>query len=205
MLSLSLVGIAAALVPTPPPNVPIAVERVRSLVAGGAARSDSKLASAVKDLVAESTTAPASVNWPRVSGTWRVVNAPHIDTLSSVFFTKFSPIEYVLTGEGGITSYVRYSGLPGDGWLCTDGTIANEPTPAGEFPSVKIMWDRIWWAPSASDTPPAYEEGTLGPLVQALGRAGFVEGLSVFPVRFVGDDVAVFNFQSFTVTAQRQA
>ncbi len=198
--------LVSALVPPPPASVPSpvpAVERVRSLVAAGAPRSDSTLASAVKALVADASP-PAVVDWKQVAGTWRVINAPHIDTLSSVLFTKFSPIEYVLGPRGEISSYVRYSGLPGNGWLCTEGTIENLPAD-DERPAVKIVWDRIWWVPGAADAPPAFEQGALGPLVQGLGRLGFIEGLSVFPVRFVQDDMAVFNFQSFTVTAQRQA
>jgi hypothetical protein len=71
-------------------------------------------------------------------------------------------------------------------------------------PTVKIVWDRIWWVPSGTTSHPAFEDGAFSPLIQALGRLGFIEDLSVFPVRFVQDDVAVFDFQSFTVTAQRQ-
>ena len=46
-------------------------------------------------------------------------------------------------------------------------------------------------------------EGFLGPLVQAIGRAGFIEPFSVFPVRYVDETIAIFNFAMFTVTTQR--
>lgn len=196
---------AATIVLVPPtPAQPVslpALERVRSLVAAGVPRSDGALESAVKALVEEASL-PALIDWKQVAGTWRVVNAPHIDTLSSVLFTKFSPIEYVLGPSGEIASYVRYYGLPGTGWLCTDGTIEN--VAESGRPTVKIVWDRIWWVPGGTTSPPAFEDGAFSRLVQGLGRLGFIEDLSVFPVRFLQDDVAVFNFQSFTVTAQRQ-
>jgi|EP00900_Chrysochromulina_parva_P007911 hypothetical protein len=198
--ALVLVPPTPASVSSQPVSLP-ALERVRSLVAAEAPRSDGALALAVKELVEEASL-PALIDWKQVAGTWRVVNAPHIDTLSSVLFTKFSPIEYVLGPSGEIASYVRYSGLPGTGWLCTDGTIENVAD-SGR-PTVKVVWDRIWWVPSGTTSHPAFEDGAFSPLIQALGRLGFIEDLSVFPVRFVQDDVAVFDFQSFTVTAQRQ-
>ena len=45
----------------------------------------------------------------------------------------------------------------------------------------------------------------LRPLVQALGRLGFSEGLAVFPVRYVDAEagLAVFQFQGLTVVVRR--
>ena len=198
---LGTIHIVVALVQPFPAAVPPLVANVRTIVSSGVPRNDAALTAAVKQLVAEAPT-PHKVDFLSTSGRWQVVNAPHIDTLSAFALTSFSPIEYILTPEGGISSFVRYrSNIFGTGWLCTDGSIENV---AGTIPKVKIVWDRIWWSPTDSDDPPTFEEGALSALVQAIGQLGFIEDLSIFPVRFVGEDLAVFNFQSFTVTAQRQ-
>lgn len=190
-----------------PPPVSSSVDsaaRVQALVAAGASRQSAELGDAVSALVADSTP-PAAVNFGPTSGTWHVVHAPHIDTLSSLLLTRFDPIEYRLDG-GEIASYVRYrSKLPfvGDGWLCTSGTISDAASAAS---TVRLTWDQIWWVPGGDEaaTPPPPSGGALRPLVQALGRAAFIEAFSVFPVLHVGDELAVFQFAGWTVCAARQ-
>uniref|UniRef100_A0A7S3APN4 Uncharacterized protein n=2 Tax=Haptolina ericina TaxID=156174 RepID=A0A7S3APN4_9EUKA len=107
-----------------------------------------------------------------------------------------------MDARGGMVSNVRYSSrVAGDGWLCTSGVVASDLA----APKVSIIWDRIWWLPGGeADAPPRASEGILRPIVQALGRAGFIEGLSVFPVRYLQDDLCIFNFQAFTVTTIRE-
>ena len=198
MLATALLA-AGALAP------PASLARVKSLLATGVARDDADLATAIANLIEEAPQPARVVDFKRTTGAWRVVHAPHIDALSKLALTKFSPIEYLLDENGGITSNVKYeSSIFGCGWLCTDGSVVNEPD--GDTAQVKIVWDRIWWAPTAADAPPpAPHEGALRELVQAMGKAGFIDPLSIFPVRYVGDELAAFNFQSFTVTAQRTA
>lgn len=196
------VALVAAL--SGPISTPPAVENVLSLVASGVSRSDPALTAAVKSLLVQAP-APAPVSFADAAGSWRVVNAPHIDTLSKLALTTFSPIEYRISSNGAIASFVRYdSQLFGSGWLCTDGTIDNV---AADVPTVRIVWDRVWWKLGGDDVPPVDPEvdgnAFLGPLVQAIGKAGFIESLSVFPVRYLDADVGIFNFQSFTVTAKR--
>ena len=218
-------------------------DRVVQLVKDGASRSDAAFVAEVKSLLSTTSASPsAPVDWTAVAGTWKVVHAPHIDTLSKLALASFdiqcmgclrdgthlASVARILrsrnlslrfarstdriTPEGGIGSYVRYySPLVGAGWLCTDGTISNEPAgaAASSDPSVRIIWDRIWWVPSddyrsGPPTDPNAEGVALRELVQAAGKAGFIESLSVFPVRYIDSQVAAFNFQAFTVTCIRQ-
>ena len=152
---------------------------------------------------------PAPVNFAESTGTWRVVSAPLIDSISSLALTKLD-ITYRV-GAGTIGATVRYdSKLVGTGWLCTDGTIANVDD--AEQPTVKLVWERIWWQPGGSaDVAPLDPEAdgaaALRPLVQALGRAGFSPELAVFPVRYVdaNSGLAVFQFQGLTVAVKRIA
>ena len=199
-------ALAAAL--TPPPATAALSAPVLSRLAAGVPRSDETLASAVKTMLAEAP-APTVVDFGQTAGTWRVVNAPHIDTLSKLALTTFDPIEYRMTPRGDIASYVRYdSRIFGSGYLCTDGTIEN--VAEADKPTVRIIWDRIWWQPGGeAGKPPVNPEAEgsafLRPLVQALGRAGFIEAFSVFPVRYVDVDsgLAVFDFSVFSVTTRR--
>jgi hypothetical protein len=182
--------------------------RVAALVESGAGRTDPELAAEVKSLLSTASPPSSALDWSDVAGTWKVVHAPHIDTLSKLAMASFD-IQYKITPEGSIASYVRYySPIVGAGWLCTDGFIANEPTTEAASSSVRIVWDQIWWVPSddyrsGPPTDPQAEDAALPKIVQAVGKAGFIESLSVFPVRYVDARVAIFNFQAFTVTCMR--
>ena len=195
MLFIPLV-LSLALAPTP------LLESLRA--AGNSPQRSADLKPAVDALLALPEPA-AQIDFVQAAGVWRVVNAPHIDTLSSLALTRFDPIEYHIGADGSIASFVRYdSRLFGKGWLCTDGTVSN----CEQFlqkPQVRIVWDRIWWAPRDSTRPPRPDEGALADIVQTLGKLGFVEELSVFPVRqfLPQEGVAAFNFQSFTVTTAK--
>ena len=106
---------------------------------------------------------------------------------------------------------MRYdSSIFGGGWLCTDGFLENAQLAGEPASRVRIVWERIWWQPGGDarappTDPDAPGSAALRPLVQALGRLGFIEPLSVFPVRYVDQRLAVFNFQAFTVTTTRLA
>uniref|UniRef100_A0A7S4MUL8 Plastid lipid-associated protein/fibrillin conserved domain-containing protein n=1 Tax=Prymnesium polylepis TaxID=72548 RepID=A0A7S4MUL8_9EUKA len=217
--TVSHVALATALFCTPgdafsAPPPPAA--QILSLLEAGATRSDPKLSAAVQALVAESTAttttaaaaAAAAVEFVEVEGTWGVVSAPLIDTISRLALTQFG-IEYRIGAAGTIGATVRYdSRLVGSGWLCTDGTIKN--VVGAPAPTVSLVWERIWWQPggkaSAPPLDPDVEGATaLRPVVQALGRLGFSESLAVFPVRYVDSSagIAVFQFQGLTVAVRR--
>lgn len=183
--------------------------KVVKLVANGASRSDAALGAEIKSLLATAPPPVAAVDWSKVAGTWRVVHAPHIDTLSKLALATFD-IQYHITADGGIGSYVRYhSPFVGAGWLCTDGTIENEVDSSPQDPpSVRIVWDRVWWVPKddyrrGPPTDPEANDVVLRDVVQAIGKAGFIESLSVFPVRYVDESLGIFNFQAFTVSTVR--
>lgn len=187
---------------SPPP----AAQQIISLVETGVLRSDPSLGTAVQSLLAESPT-PAPVDFAKTAGTWRVVSAPLIDTVSRLALTKFD-IEYRIGADATISASVHYdSKIVGRGWLCTDGTIANVLDATS--PTVTLEWLRIWWQPGGGDVPPldpdAEGAAVLRPLVQVLGRIGFSPSLAVFPVRYVDSSggLAVFQFQGLTVAVRR--
>ena len=91
----------------------------------------------------------------------------------------------------------------------TDSTCATRVI-AHASPTVRLIWERIWWQPGGSaDKPPldpdAEGAAAMRPVVQALGRAGFSEDLAVFPVRYAdhAQGLAVFEFQGLTVAVRR--
>ena len=137
-----------------------------------------------------------------VAGMWRVIHAPHISFLSKLF-ARFSPIEYHLTEDLKMTSCVKYVSSSGDasGWLCTSGYYTIEP----EEDLVRIVWDCAWWNANERDRPTPPEEGTFPALIQKLGEIGFIEPLSFFPVKYVDEEFAIFQFFGFTISAMKQA
>ena len=188
----------------PPPAASVAL---MSYVDAGTKRSDPVLSRAVRDLI-ESATPPASVDFGTLAGEWRVVSAPLIDTLSQLALSEFD-ITYHISAPSNIGATVRYdSKLFGSGWLCTDGSISNVAGAAS--PTVRLIWERIWWQPGGSaDKPPldpnAEGAAVMRPFIQALGRAGFSEDLAVFPVRYADEvqGLAVFEFHGLTVAVKR--
>lgn len=129
-------------------------------------------------------------------GTWQIVFAPHIRILSLLLQTRFD-VYYLFQPGNKMLSNVKYSSrLFGTGHLSTFGSYSLE-TQAGTQPVTKITWDRIWW--DVLDEAPSLEEEVdkhvLPGVIQAVGKAAFVEGVSVFPVQFLDDDLCVFLFQ----------
>jgi len=139
-----------------------------------------------------------------VAGKWRVVHAPHLAFLSQFALAKLQPIEYYLTPDLKMATSVRYrSNLYGEGWLNTAGyytTTATEDSPTG---TVSIVWDEVWWNNKATERPTPPNEGFLAEFVQSLGTLGFFENLSFFPIRYVDNDLTIFEFFGFTITAAR--
>ncbi|KXZ55563.1 hypothetical protein GPECTOR_2g1112 [Gonium pectorale] len=132
----------------------------------------------------------------RVTGRSQVFYAPHISRMSSALGTKFSPIQYRLTGST-IVSNVKFSNsLLGEGWLSAGGTMARKYDDA-----VEITFDRFWvdigadglrddLGPDASSASLLTVDGIIG----AMGRAAFFPQLAVFPVLYLDSDLAVFKF-----------
>jgi hypothetical protein len=215
---LSLAALLAGPIVTPPTTARLAAAtmtapsasaaRVLSLVESGMPRSDPALLAAVDALISEAAPPPTKVDFAAAAGTWRVVGAPLIDSLSRLALATFD-ITYRIGAEGTVGATVWYSSrLVGDGWLCTDGTIANADD--ATTPTVKLVWERIWWQPGGTaDAPPVDPDvqgaAFLRPLVQALGRFGFSEPLARFPVKFLdtSSGLAIFEFQFLTAVVTR--
>eukprot|EP00639_Heterosigma_akashiwo_P037454 CAMPEP_0194710276 /NCGR_PEP_ID=MMETSP0296-20130528/2883_1 /TAXON_ID=39354 /ORGANISM="Heterosigma akashiwo, Strain CCMP2393" /LENGTH=315 /DNA_ID=CAMNT_0039607895 /DNA_START=104 /DNA_END=1051 /DNA_ORIENTATION=+ len=132
-------------------------------------------------------------------GVWSVCFAPHIYTLSKIFLTEFKPIEYHLLPGNSIESYVRYSNpLIGAGWLNAAGSID-----VRDDMSVKITFDNFWWDIQTSEprsletflqdfrtSPPSATDV----LVQNIGKAGFLESFSIFPLQYLDETLCIFEF-----------
>lgn len=69
----------------------------------------------------------------------QVYSAPHIQKMSSILGTRFSPILYKLDGDS-IISNVRYSSsLFKEGWLSASGRIQ-----ASSEDTLQIIFDQFW-------------------------------------------------------------
>jgi len=123
-------------------------------------------------------------------GQWRVNFAPHIRALSAILLTDFD-VYYNFSTDNKLLSSVRYSSkIFGSGHLSTSGSYSMTQQVC------KIKWTRIWWDVSDSPTPEsAVEKHLLPGLIQAIGSAAFVEGVSFFPVEYFDRDLCVFLFK----------
>jgi hypothetical protein len=143
------------------------------------------------DLLIEHPKATELVRKIPDDGQWKVIYAPHIRALSAVLLVDFE-VYYKFAPFNKLLSNVRYSSkIFGSGHLSTSGSysITQEQV-------CKISWTRIWWDFCDS---PSLENDTkkhiLPGLIQAIGRAAFVEGVSVFPVEYIDPDLCVFLFK----------
>ncbi|MEW5318229.1 MAG: hypothetical protein WDW38_009467 [Sanguina aurantia] len=125
-------------------------------------------------------------------GTWQVFYAPHIASISSTFGVTFDTIQYVLDGDK-LSSNVRYSHpLLGTGWLSASGGLA-----AKDDDTVELHFDKFWIDGGADGLRPTLTEGTSQPsdsMITAVGKAGFLPQFAVFPVAYLDEDLAVFEF-----------
>jgi len=149
--------------------------------------------------------------------TWRIAFAPHIRVLQSLLQTKFDVFYHFQNDGSTLVSSVRYdSFLFGSGHLCTSGSYSISSRSCQERSErseavCKIAWDRIWWdTRSLSDGPSKETEvhlHVLPGLIQMLGKAAFIEGVSVFPVQYKDEDLCVFLFELFgtRIAAQKIA
>lgn len=134
------------------------------------------------------------------TGSWKIRHAPHISLLEKVLFTKFD-VSYIFPDSRqpySLISNVRYtSPLFGTGHLSTAGKY--EMTQSQEC---KIVWDKIWWD-IKREGPSSYDDiksHVLPSIIQFVGKAAFVEGVSKFPIEYLDSDVCIFRFELFGTT-----
>lgn len=191
--------------PPPPPTTARSTVRtqIRNYVqaSGTTGLDDRRIGELVKALESTADESTLRFDPKEVAGMWRVFHAPHIESLSK-FFVRFSPIEYHVTKEMEMTSCVKYvTSLGGaSGWLCTSGFYTVEPSAA----TVRIIWDKAWWNSDERERPTPPGQGIFPDLIQSLGKIGFIEPLSFFPVKYVDKDFVIFQFFGFTISAMKQ-
>ena len=127
-------------------------------------------------------------------GLWRVEHAPHIrNLLEPLLFTDFDV--YYQLKQGRMWSYVKFKTRFNPG-------ICGHLNAAGTYDSIDadtttIEWERVW-LDFNEDTPSTEEETSkhvLPAVVQAVGKASFVKGVSVFPVSYLSERLIVFTFK----------
>lgn len=136
---------------------------------------------------------------PLAVGTWRIVYAPHIYTMGTLFQGSFDPVYYILKPDGQMTSHARYNfPIIGSGWLSVSGTYGSQD----EDLVCRVDFDRAWIKvlgeardenpyDSLDDVP----DSPIKDVVQKLGNTFFVESVSVFPVSYLDEDTIVFDFE----------
>eukprot|EP00457_Paulinella_chromatophora_P004944 gb/GEZN01004957.1/.p1 GENE.gb/GEZN01004957.1/~~gb/GEZN01004957.1/.p1 ORF type:complete len:459 (-),score=28.25 gb/GEZN01004957.1/:495-1793(-) len=183
-------------------SIQSSVDRIKALLQDPASDRkliDSAVAAVVynKDLVPD----PAILTG-FARGRWRVRHAPHMQMLGKVLGgVKFDPVVYDF-GNGdvggevpknGLTSFAYYDGWVGKGWLATRGTWSLSRWTGAS--SVEIFWEDIWWNPGGNKAPSEDpKSGTAASIVSALGRAGFIPGISKFPINYCDEDLCIFTF-----------
>lgn len=152
----------------------------------------------VADLIKENPTyAPGSTaSFTSLAvGTWRVVYAPHIVTVSSLFRGSFDPVYYIMKPNGEMTSHVRYH-FPfiGRGWLSVSGTYSSQD----EDKVCRVDFDKTWVTLKEEEPFPSLDMVPSTPwkaAIQALGKLFFIEAVSIFPVSYLDKDTIVFDFE----------
>lgn len=160
----------------------------------------------VADLTKENPTdSPGSTTsfTPLAIGTWRIVYAPHIFTMASLFQGSFDPVYYIMKQKGQITSHARFQfPIIGTGWLSVSGTYSSQD----EQNVCRVDFDKAWVKWSYDDTGynnndmpyKSFEEVPPSPwkdIIQTLGNWFFIDAVSVFPVSYLDYDTIVFDFE----------
>lgn len=131
-------------------------------------------------------------------GTWRIIYAPHISTLSGLLGGSFDPVLYEMKAEKmEIISHAKYSfPILGEGWLSVSGTYGTYDDDC----VCRVDFDRAWigigsenrWT-SFDQAPNVWYKG----IINAFGQLGFRKEFAVFPVSYLDDDTIVFDFELF--------
>jgi hypothetical protein len=160
----------------------------------------------LNDLVAANPTkrpGAGDVFSPIACGTWKIIYAPHISTLSGLVGGSFNPVVYDMKSDGTITSHARYEfPLLGHGWLSVSGTYGSED----ENRMCRVDFDKGWLVPEKESSqipgPPAASlevapDTFYKDAVNKLAKLGFRREFSVFPVSYLDHDLIVFDFELF--------
>jgi hypothetical protein len=154
------------------------------------------------------------------SGTWKVIYAPHMTTISSIFNGSFD-VSYTLTdggvqksspgATGSIVSHAKYDfPIVGTGYLSVSGTYGS----VDDIVS-RVDFNKAWIKPltfggrsnasididSESELLNPYRsldqvpDGPRKEIINAIGKKLFIESFAVFPVSFLDDDLIVFDFE----------
>ncbi|GAB5369296.1 hypothetical protein AAMO2058_001392900 [Amorphochlora amoebiformis] len=169
------------------------------------------VARAVASLIKQGESNGVSISNKDWFGRWHVIYAPHIRTLSKVLLgTKFD-VEYVIKDEKtefgpAIQSNVRYENpILGKGWLCSSGTVRSD----GESDALSVVSFRDFWLSFGENPPNSKPDMNSGlrSVVNSLGRAGFIEDFSQFPVLYLDSEFCVFKFPllDVTIAARKEA
>lgn len=130
-------------------------------------------------------------------GTWKVIYAPHMSTISSLFQGVFD-VQYILYGDGEIQSHARYDfPVVGEGYLSVSGTYGSVDDKVS-----RVDFDKVWIKPLLGDDEDVpfrtYEEvpeSLLKNIINEIGKSFFIDSVSVFPVSFLDNDLVVFDFE----------
>ncbi len=126
-------------------------------------------------------------------GNWKVLYAPHMTTIGNLFGGGFD-VQYILHPQGRIESHAKYNfPLIGNGFLSVSGTYDS----AGEN-ICRVDFDKVWIRIGNFDEPYASLDkvpgGMMKDFINAVGKAFFIEQVSVFPISFLDDNFIVFDF-----------
>lgn len=144
---------------------------------------------------------------PLAVGTWRIIYAPHIYTMGSLFQGSFDPVYYIMKPNGKMTSHARYNfPIIGSGWLSVSGTYSSED----EENVCRVDFDKAWVKlidrknndddDDSDDVQPFESLEAVPPSpwkdgIQALGKLFFIDAVSKFPVSYLDKDTIVFDFE----------
>lgn len=133
------------------------------------------------------------------SGTWKVVYAPHMTTISGLFGGKFD-VQYTLNPDGTMVSHARYEfPIIKTGYLSVSGTYGSVDENIS-----RVDFDRAWVKPLVGDniehdmpynSLDEVPESFVKNAINNIGKAMFIDAFAVFPVSFLDDDTIVFDFE----------
>jgi len=121
------------------------------------------------------------------NGTWRLLYAPHLVVLSTLFLSKID-VSYDFQKGSSIQANVKYrSPVFQKGWLNSSGGIGL-PQPK----KAMVSFDKFWVDVGEMDKPMSGEN--LNPAINFLGKILFFETIATFPVLYLDKDICIFRF-----------
>jgi len=135
-------------------------------------------------------------NYRKVAkGLWRVSHAPHIRNLVEPLLLSEFDVYYDLgrKREGEIQSFVKFRFKPLNlrGHLNAAGTYQEI-----DKDTASISWASIWLDLEEEPTSVIEREKHILPnAVQPIGKAAFIQAVSVFPINYLSEDLIIFTFK----------